>query len=167
MSSSPPPAPPLAAPSSASAVPPAARSAAAPIRAGGIVVRFLVEGTQTRGGLAMFEFDVPPGARVPAAHRHDAYEETLYALRGRLTWTVEGERFELTPGECAVIPRGAAHRFDNVGEETATTLAVITPGVLGPEYFLDLAALIAAAQGGPPDGAAVAEVMRRHGLTLV
>ncbi len=143
----------------------AARSAATPIRVGGIVVRFLVERTHTQGGLAMFEFDLPAGARVPAAHSHDAYEETVYALRGELTWTVGSERFLLAPGECAVIPRGAVHRFDNLGAETATTLAVITPGVLGPEYFRDIAAVIAAAQGGPPDNARVAEVMRRHGLT--
>ena len=140
-------------------------SAAAPIVAGAIVVRFLVEPEQTRGGLALFEFDVPPGAKVPAAHSHDAYEETLYALRGRLTWTVDGARFALAPGECTVIPRGAVHRFDNLGEETATTIAVITPGLLGPTYFHDVAAVIAAAGGGPPDLAAVAEVMRRHGLT--
>ena len=145
---------------------PAARHAAAtPIRVGPVVIRFLVERASTGGGLAMFEFDVPPGAKVPAGHSHDGYEETLYALRGRLTWTVNGERFELAPGACAVIPRGAVHRFDNLGEETATTLAVLTPGVLGPAYFLDLAAVIAAAAGGPPDAVAVAEVMRRHGLT--
>jgi hypothetical protein len=57
------------------------------------------------------------------------------------------------------------HHFDNLGDETATTLAVVTPGVLGPEYFREIAAVIAAAQGGPPDMAAVAAVMRRHGLT--
>jgi len=141
------------------------QSAAPPIQVGGVVVRFLVERERAGGGLAMFEFDVAPGAKVPVAHRHDAYEETLYALRGLLTWTVDGERFELAPGECAVIPRGAVHRFDNLGTETATTLAVLTPGVLGPEYFLDVAAVIAAARGGPPDPAAVGEVMRRHGLT--
>ncbi len=142
-----------------------ATPAAPPIRVGGIIVRFLVEREHTRGGLAMFEFDVPAGAKVPAAHRHDAYDETLYALRGRLTWTVDGERFELAPGECAVIPRGAVHRFENLGNEIATTLAVITPGLLGPAYFQEIAAVIAAAQGGPPDMAAVAAVMRRHGLT--
>lgn len=141
------------------------RAAAAPIRVGPLVIRFLVEGASARGGLAMFEFDVPAGAKVPVAHRHDAYEETLYALRGRLTWTVDGQRFELAPGECAVIPRGAAHRFENLGDETATTLAVVTPGVLGPEYFLDMAAVIAAATGGPPEPAALAEAMQRHGLT--
>ncbi|MGI8510052.1 MAG: cupin domain-containing protein [Gemmatimonadaceae bacterium] len=154
------PATPVAVPSSAPVQP-----SAAPIRVGGIIVRFLVERDHTRGGLAMFEFDVPAGAKVPAGHRHDAYDETIYALRGRLVWTVDGERFELAPGECAVIPRGAVHRFDNLGDETATTLAVITPGVLGPAYFQEIAAVIVAAQGGPPDMAAVAAVMRRHGLT--
>lgn len=154
------PATPVAVPSSAPVQP-----SAPPLRVGGIIVRFLVEREHTRGGLAMFEFDVPAGAKVPAGHRHDAYEETLYALRGRLTWTVDGERFELAPGECAVIPRGSVHRFDNLGGETATTLAVITPGMLGPAYFQEIAAVIVAAQGGPPDMAAVAAVMRRHGLT--
>jgi quercetin dioxygenase-like cupin family protein len=146
-------------------VPPAARAATAPIRLGGLVVRFLIEGDETRGGLAMFEFDVAPGAKVPAAHSHDAYEETLYALRGCLTWTVDGARFELTPGQCAVIPRGAVHRFENVGDQPATTLTVVTPGVLGPSYFHEIAAVLAAAHAGPPDVAAVADVMRRHGLT--
>lgn len=148
-----------------SAPPRPMHAAPAPIRVGPLVVRFLVERASTHGGLAIFELDVPPGAKVPTGHSHDAYEETLYALRGRLTWTVDAESFELAPGECAVIPRGAVHRFDNLGQETATTLVVVTPGVLGPEYFLDLAAVVAAAAGGPPDPAAVGAVMRRHGLT--
>ena len=140
-------------------------AAATPIRVGPLVIRFVANAADTRGGLAMFEFDVPAGARVPAGHSHDGYEETLYALRGRLTWTVDGTRFELTPGGCVIIPRGAVHRFENLGNETATTLAIVTPGVLGPEYFLELAAVIAAAGGGAPDVAALAEVMLRHGLT--
>jgi hypothetical protein len=44
-------------------------------------------------------------------------------------------------------------------------LAVVTPGVLSPDYFRELAALAAAAAGGPPSMTAIAEVMRRHGLT--
>ena len=43
----------------------------------------------------------------------------------------------------------------------ATCLSVLTPGVLGPEYFRELAALIAA---GPPDEAKMREIMLRHGL---
>jgi hypothetical protein len=44
-------------------------------------------------------------------------------------------------------------------------LAIVSPGILGPEYFREMAAVIEASTGGPPDPAAIAEVMRRHGLT--
>ena len=47
------------------------------IRIGGITVRFLLEGEQTDGALAMFEFGVEAGAKVPAPHSHDAYDETI------------------------------------------------------------------------------------------
>ena len=44
-------------------------------------------------------------------------------------------------------------------------LAIVTPGILGPDYFREMAAVLKAAAGGPPDRAALVEVMRRHGLT--
>jgi hypothetical protein len=47
----------------------------------------------------------------------------------------------------------------------ATALAIITPGILGPEYFREVAAVVAAAAGGPPDLAALGAAMLRHGLT--
>jgi len=68
-------------------------------------------------------------------------------------------------GELLCIPRGAVHRFDNTSGADATMLAVVTPGVLSPDYFRELAALVNAAAGGPPNLAALADVMRRHGLT--
>jgi quercetin dioxygenase-like cupin family protein len=135
------------------------------IRIGQLAIRFLLEGAATSGVLAMFEFDVPANSRVPIAHSHDAYDETIYGLKGILTWTVEGHQHQVGPGELLCIRRGAVHRFDNVSGADATMLAVVTPGVLSPDYFRELAALAAAAAGGPPDIAAVAGVMRRHGLT--
>jgi hypothetical protein len=63
------------------------------------------------------------------------------------------------------IPRGAVHKFDNTGDADASSLALVTPGLLGPDYFRDIAAVIAAASGGPPDLLAIGEVMKRHGLT--
>ena len=62
------------------------------IKVGEVSIRFLVEGEQSAGSVAVFEFDVPAGARVPVAHSHDGYEETIYGLEGALTWTVEGRR---------------------------------------------------------------------------
>jgi len=135
------------------------------IRLGPLAIRFLVEGEDSNGSVAMFEFDVPAGARVPIAHSHDAYEETIYGLEGTMTWTLEGEEMDVAPGEALVIRRGVVHRFDNPHDADAKALAIVTPGVLGPEYFLDLRAVADAAAGGPPDLAAIAEVMRKHGLT--
>jgi quercetin dioxygenase-like cupin family protein len=135
------------------------------IRIGQIAVRFRLEGQESGGSVAVFEFDVPAAARVPAAHSHDAYDETIYGLEGVLTWTVDGEQTDVGPGEVLFIPRGVVHRFDNDHEVDAKMLAIITPGILGPEYFREMAAVLKAAAGGPPDPAALAEVMRRHGLS--
>jgi quercetin dioxygenase-like cupin family protein len=135
------------------------------IRIGGIDVRFLVEGERTSGALAMFEFGVAAGTKVPAPHSHDAFDETIYGLEGVLTWTVGGETHDVGPGEVLTIPRGVVHGFDNTGDGNAKALAVVTPGILGPAYFLEAAEIVEHAAGGPPDVAALAAVMRRHGLT--
>ena len=76
----------------------------------------------------------------------------------------------MTPKEiiklCQVcfIPRGAVHHFVDAGTEPTRTLAVLTPALIGPAYFRDIAALFT---GGPPDPVRLAEVMRRHGLIVV
>lgn len=135
------------------------------IKIGGLAIRFLLEGKTSGGSVAMFEFDVAAGARVPIAHSHDAYEETIYGLAGVLTFTVDGRKVEIGLGEALCIPRGAIHRFDNFHSADATMLAIVTPGVLGPDYFREIAAVIEATAGGPPNPSAIADVMRRHGLT--
>ena len=135
------------------------------IKVGPLAIRFLVEGNESGGSVAVFEFDVPAGMKVAAAHSHDGYEETIYGLEGVLTWTVEGTPIDIGPGEVLCIPRGAVHQFVNADDIDAKALAVVTPGLLGPDYFREVAAILAAAVGGPPDLAALGEVMRRHGLT--
>ncbi len=135
------------------------------IEVGELTIRFLVEGGKSGGSVAVFEFDVPAGAKVAAGHSHDGYDETIYGLEGVLTWTVEDVPIEVGPGETLFIPRGAVHKFDNTDDVDAKSLAVVTPGILGPDYFREVAAILDASAGGPPDFAALGEVMRRHGLT--
>ena len=135
------------------------------IRIGQLAIRFLLEGGASGGSVAVFEFDVPAGAKLPAAHSHDGYEETIYGLEGVLTWALEGRQADVGPGEVLCIPRGVVHRFDNPHDVDAKALAIVTPGILGPDYFREVAAILDAAAGGPPDFAALGEVMRRHGLT--
>ena len=135
------------------------------IRIGQLAIRFLLEGEASGGSVAVFEFDVPAAARVPIAHSHDGYEETIYGLEGALTWTLDGEQTEVGPGEVLCIPRGVVHRFDNDQGVDATMIAIVSRGILSPDYFREMAAFIEAATGGPPDSAALGEVMGRHGLT--
>ena len=136
------------------------------IRLGPLAVRFLITGEEGNHSIAVFELSVPAAQRLAApAHSHDQYEETIYGLQGVLTWTVDGARIDVGPGQALCIPRGAIHRFDNDGEQDAKALCVVTPAAIGPRYFHEVVEVMKAAAGGPPDHGKLAEVMRRHGLT--
>jgi quercetin dioxygenase-like cupin family protein len=135
------------------------------IRVGAIEIRYILEGSDTGGALALFETTVPPHTRVPAPHRHVIYDETVYGLAGTCTFIVEGGESSLTPGLALFIPRGAVHQFVNRGTDTARFLVTITPGVLGPEFFREVSAVMTA--GGPPDLKRIADIMQRHGLQAV
>ena len=133
---------------------------------GPLAVRFLITGENSTGSIAAFELTVLARERLMApAHSHDHYEETIYGIEGVLTWTVDGRPIDVGPGQALCIPRGAVHRFDNLGNANAKALCVITPAAIGPQYFREVAEVLKATAGGPPDRARIAEIMRRHGLT--
>jgi quercetin dioxygenase-like cupin family protein len=135
------------------------------IHVGALSIRFVLDAEASDGRATAFECDVPAHAVMSAAHSHDGFEETNYGVAGITTFTVDGELHELHPGEVVFIPRGAVHAFENRSDDTARFLAVVTPGLLGPDYFNEIGALLSAAADGPPDLAAIGQVMRRHGLT--
>ena len=132
------------------------------IQAGQIKVDFLLEAADTNGAVAMFQFTVPAGAKVPLPHYHENFDETIYGLEGVMTFTVEGKTVNVVPGETCFIPRGAVHGFNNFNQEDAKAMAVITPALLGPIYFKEIAEIINA--GGPPDIGKLKMVMSKHGL---
>lgn len=132
------------------------------IRIGQIEVQFLLEAADTNGALAVFEFTVPAGAKVPVPHSHQKYDETIYGVEGVLTFTVNGEALEIGPGETCFIPRGAVHGFTNLKQTDAKGLAVITPALLGPDFFKEVAAVMNS--GAPPDVEKLSAVMAKHGL---
>ena len=137
------------------------------IKIGPLGIRFLLTGEDSNRNMSVFEVLVPAGQKLAApAHRNDAFEETLYGIEGVLTWTVDGKPIEVGPGQALCIPRGAVHRFDNLGTEDAKQLAIISPAILSPAYFREAAEVIDAAGGGPPDRAKMMEVFRRHGMTM-
>jgi len=83
-------------------------------------------------------------------------------LEGVLTFTVEGKGVDIGPGESCFVPRGAVHGFNNLKQTEARGLAVITPALLGPDFFKEAAAIVNA--GGPPDVEKLKAVMAKHGL---
>jgi len=132
------------------------------IRIGQTTIDFLLEAADTNGSVAMFEFGVPAGAKVPLPHSHENYDETIYGLKGVITFTVEGKEIDIAPGETCFIPRGAVHGFNNLKQEDAKALAVITPALIGPNFFKECAEIVNA--GGPPDIEKLKLVMAKHGL---
>jgi quercetin dioxygenase-like cupin family protein len=135
------------------------------IAVGPFSVRFLVEGADSGGSVSVFECHVPASCTMQAPHSHDAFEETIYGLEGATTWTIDGETTEVGVGEAVCVPRGAIHGFENRGGADATFLAIASPCVFGSAYFREVGQVLAASAGGPPDLAALGEVMRQHGLT--
>ena len=132
------------------------------IRVGQIEIRFLLESKDSSGQLAMFEFTVPVGAKVPVSHYHKAYDETIYGVEGVVTFTVEGKSVDIGPGQSCFIPRGAVHGFNNLKPTAVKALAVITPALLGPDFFKEAAAIVNA--DVPPDVEKLKAVLLKHGL---
>jgi quercetin dioxygenase-like cupin family protein len=134
------------------------------VRVGGLELRFLRSKEDTGGSLDMFEMTVQPNARMPVPHYHETWDETIYGLAGVTTWRIDGQDVGVGSGQTVFIKRGIVHGFRNDTQEAATCLCVLSPGVLGPAYFHEMAALIA---NGAPDLGKMKETMLRYGLVPV
>src|ERR1700730_3317775 len=134
------------------------------IKMGALTLNFLQSKDETGGSLDMFEMIVQPNARMPVPHYHESWDETVYVLSGTMTFRVDGKDTDIAPGQTVFIKRGIVHSFTNNSGAPATCLATLTPGVLGPGYFREIAATLG---GGAPDPAKMKEIMLRHGLIPV
>jgi quercetin dioxygenase-like cupin family protein len=120
-------------------------------RYAGLEIRFLLTSSDSNGAMSVFEFSAPPNFKIPGpAHSNVGYEEMVYGLEGTLTWTVNDMDVQVAPGQALCIPRGATHRWANNGNVPAKQLTVISPAVMGPEYFREITQLLSA--GGPKSG---------------
>ena len=131
------------------------------IRIGGLFLEFLHDRDDTEGSVDVFRMSVLPKAKVPVPHHHESWDETVYGFDGEMTFRIGDREVGLTVGETLFIPRGTVHAFRNDGPVPATCLVVLTPGVLGIDYFREVAALLAS---DTPDLAQMGAIMRRYGL---
>ena len=62
-----------------------------------------------------------------APHRHPGIEQVCYLLSGSAVVTVDGESFEMNPGDCCYFPPGSMHSFEARGSTKAEVLVVYSP----------------------------------------
>jgi Cupin domain len=74
---------------------------------------------------------------------------------------MDGEEVVLEPGQSIFMKRVIVHGFRNDTQEAASCLCILTPAVLGPGYFRDIAGLLSQVA---PDPAKTKEIMLRYGL---
>jgi Cupin domain len=90
--------------------------------------------------------------------------EVIYGLAAVTTFRVDGQDIAIEPGGSVFIKRGIVHGFRNDTQQAARCLCILTPGVLGPAYFREIAALTS---GGAPDLVKMKDTMLRYGLVPV
>lgn len=135
------------------------------IRVGEMSITFLKTRHETGGAFDLFELTIPPFARIPLPHLHRKYDETIFGVDGTMTWTLLDRPTQVSRGTTLLIPRGIPHFFANRTHTTCRVLSLQTPGVLGPEYYLEIAALYHTSR--LPDLAGIGAIMSRYGVVPV
>jgi len=86
-----------------------------------------ISAEETGGRLGVFEAEVPAG-EGPPPHIHENEEEFFRVLDGHFAFWCNGARVELEAGGLIVVPRGAVHWFQNVGDAPGRLMVMMTPG---------------------------------------
>lgn len=63
----------------------------------------------------------------PAAHVHDAEDDSFYILEGELTFVVEDDEVVAGPGTFVLVPPGILHTFANRGDAVVRMVNVHAP----------------------------------------
>ena len=127
---------------------------------------FKVTAGDGQGAFSLVELECLPGGGVPV-HTHDGADHVLYVLEGTFAVTLGGRRETLAPGACAVIPRGHAHGYANVGDERGRVLVMASPPATEERVFLELASMLATGPDGSTElTSAIRLLGARHDLAL-
>ena len=98
-----------------------------------------VKSVDTNNVFSVIEIITPPGKGV-ALHIHENEDELVYLLQGEIEVTLGDQTMLAVPGVTALLPRGIAHGFTNVGDTPSIVIDTILPGDFD-NYFAEMAAL--------------------------
>ena len=138
--------------------------------------RYVIEGVESGGLLAVVEYNLAPRVLAAPLHRHSREDEYSLVMEGRLGVFEDGAEVVVGPGELAFKPRGRWHTFWNAGEEPLRVLELITPAGIEQlfrrlatpegEYSPDTLPALAAEYGCEVDFEATMPLIERHKLTF-
>jgi quercetin dioxygenase-like cupin family protein len=83
----------------------------------------------TNGELLEFDIELTPDGHVPGMHVHPAQEERFEVLGGSVRFQKGIKRVTATAGDTVVVEPGKAHKFENVGGESATMRVQVRPAL--------------------------------------
>jgi mannose-6-phosphate isomerase-like protein (cupin superfamily) len=121
---------------------------------------FKATAADTHGRFSLMERTLPPGGRMPPAHRHVENDEAYFVLDGAVEFRIGEDVLQGLSGMFVLVPAGDAHTFGNTGHEPARLLIFHAPALDG--YFEELEQLWAASEA--PSREAELDLMRRYGM---
>lgn len=99
-----------------------------------------ISGTDTNGGLAIFEQTSLSQGRGTPLHVHPKQDEIFYVLEGKYKFKVGDELFNLSAKDSIFLPRAVPHAWTQVSE-TGKMMVVLQPAGKLESFFVTMAAL--------------------------
>ena len=140
---------------------------------GHVANRFMIDGADAGGRVAVLQHHFEPRALAAPMHRHHDEDEYTFVLSGRIGAVLEGQEAFGEPGDLIFKPRGQWHTFWNDSDEPAVVLEIISPAGLEnlfksfehvTEPTPELMAGLAGKYHCDLDFEATFPLIRRHGL---
>ncbi|SDF55420.1 Cupin domain-containing protein [Dyadobacter soli] len=104
------------------------------------VLDLKISGSDTNGGLAIFEqTSLSQGSGTPL-HVHPAQDEVFYVIEGSYEFLVGKERFSLTVGDSIFLPRLVPHAWTQASAK-GKMLVTLQPAGKLENFFVQMAAL--------------------------
>ena len=97
---------------------------------GHVANRFVIDGTDAGGRLAVLQHHFEPKALAAPMHRHHDEDEYTFVLSGRIGAMLGDQEAFGEPGDLIFKPRGQWHTFWNDTDEPAVVLEIISPAGL-------------------------------------
>jgi len=120
-----------------------------------------VSGSDTNGGVAIFEQTSLSQGRGTPLHVHPEQDEVFYVLEGNYIFKVGEEDFTLAVGETIFLPRQVPHAWTQVSA-TGKMLVVLQPAGKLEDFFVTMAAM-----DHEPKPDEVAKVFSENGMKVL